>query len=666
MPGLVAEQREAILKRYGGLVRTYFSQQELHDARFSYRPRLEPAEVEFHAYLRLSTLLRIGHQLPSILKRILLAPSFRQETITVDSRGKIEGRLNVPSYFKRLGKITSPPIFPNQVVRATYITPENVLAAATAHTFSSESQNLSTKLPLEGTSEGLLIRQINDSIEQALRNPALAQATRLSMPDITAEESESLFTRVAERWQTRRINNVAYLEIWQWASFYRQRGLSDDGMVTGFAYSEEFDNRLFEIFCLGCLRDAFKELGFNENMIAPLHERVKGPILEVQHPDSGLNLMVFFQKGEGVLWTDEIPREWSDIGGVPDIAFVPRSSRMPVLVVDAKNRYRGNDLEDSIADELYKILGYFQNFPHRMKVEDRGPVGGLIFLSRDGQSSIRTYQSRSGGGLVVGAFDPGQEIDLIADGARPFLEQLLGCLHVLGGRPDFSVELQKTKETTWQSLNGSNPAEIEDKVIDSVHALVAARYGSPSPALMAVSQVLELHLLGSTWHSLDKDVQNLLATAEVFWSEHQQALGMDFAPVVVELSRAMEILLSRLLIGSFNRWANAHNLTIVNPNLTLGQTRVLIELAKATAGGQKSKKAEITALADFISRHNLAEYMYGSLLGEIDIVNKQRRRAAHKEFVTSAEAGKLREQLLGVGTSNPILARMVTNISNIT
>lgn len=666
MPGLTTDQRAAIFNRYGGLVRTYFSEQAMHEVRFAYRSRLDPTDVEFYAYLRLASVLAAGCRLPLILERITLAPSFNQERVLVESRGGIEGRLAVHSYLRRRGRRVIPQTFPNWRVRSTYSTPENALAAAAACSLLSELQILAMQLPIEGTREAILVREISDAVEKALRDPALGEALGMPLPEITSVDAESLFARVAERWQTRRISNLAYLELWRWADDFRKRGLAADGILTGLAYSDDFDNRLFEIFSLASVGDALKALGFEERVARPLHERSKGPVFEMAHPDAGLTVSVFFQKGDGVLWTSGAPREWEKLAGVPDIVVAPDSTRLPVMIIDAKNRYRGSELEASFAEEAYKMLGYFENFSRQMRIQGRGPIGGLIFLSRQGSGPIRRYKSRSGGVLVAAALDPCDQGPDGSSGARPLLEEMLRSVGLLGGRPDVTSALQEIKESVWgtggQVVNAEAEVEAEDRVLARVHELVVAQYGIPGPALREAHQALELHLLGSIWSKLDDDVQSLLATSEVFWAQHHLGFGMDFAPVVVELSRAMEIIISRMLFEPFRRWADARGLPSGASSLTLGQMRAMVERAKAVATGS-SRSAEAAALHDFLSTHGVTAYAYGEFLDEVHFVNLLRRRAAHKAIVTGSEAGELRNRMLGVGSANPILAKLLMNLA---
>lgn len=315
MPALTESQRTAILRQYGGLVRTYFSQTELQEIRFAHQPRLNTEEVEFYSYLRLSTVLSAGRRLPGIVKRITLAPSLTQERVLANSRGRVEGQLDAHSYAKQRGRLVTPRVFPNWRVRANHATPENALAMVAGRSLLSELQRLASRLPLKNSTEERLSLQIIEAMEELLRTPVLGEALQLSPPDITSAEAEDLLARVAERLRTRRVSNLAYAELWRWALAYRQRGLGLGELTSGLAYSDEFDNRLFEIFSLGRVRDSFRALGFEERTLRPLHDRGQGAVLEVVHPGAGLDISVFFQKGEGLLWNEGRPREWARIGG---------------------------------------------------------------------------------------------------------------------------------------------------------------------------------------------------------------------------------------------------------------------------------------------------------------------------------------------------------------
>ena len=246
------------------------------------------------------------------------------------------------------------------------------------------------------------------------------------------------------------------------------------------------------------------------------------------------------------------------------------------------------------------MLGYFQNFSLRTRVQNRGPVGGLIFLSRDGVSTLRTFDSRSGGKLAVAALDPCDP--LAGSTANQLLEELLSQIGLMGGAPEVALALSDLKETAWSAADITDQEQVEEETLDRIHRLVLSHYGVPGSALFQATQGLELHLLGDTWKDLDEDVHSLLATGEVFWAQHQLAFGMDFAPVVVELTKAMEVLLVRRLIGPFNRWGEERGYPSIKTTVTLGEVRALIESA-SNATPRPPRRREVLGFHSFLDEH---------------------------------------------------------------
>lgn len=628
------------MRRYGGLVRTYFSNEELGELRYAYRPRLDFIDVEFYSYLRLAAILASAQRLPDILRRITLAPSHVQERELAWSRGGLSGRLDVPSYLRSWRANGSTRGYPGWRVHASFVTPENMLAAEAAQGVVAELQTLSSRLPLTGRSEGALVVRIVDALERFLREPALGEALARAPRGVLGEAGERLLERVAERWRTRRISNTAYAELWRWVAKYRKVGLmpGDEAELHGVAYSEGFDNRLYELFCLGWIRDGLRGLGFSELEARPVHESTTRPVLEVQHPSTGLRMCAYFQRGDRVFWTESLPREWPEIRGIADIALVPETTTHPVIVIDAKNRHRGNQLEEPLSDELYKMLGYFENFSRRVRVAGRGPVGALLFVSRSGLTGPRTFSSRGGGYLVAMALDPLSDESVST--APSFVEDLFAHAGLAGGQTHVSSALHEIKAANIS----------EEEIVERIHELTIAEYCRPGAAYDEAVRDLELHLLGDAWGRLTDDAQRFIATAEVFWGEHRFALGIDFAPVVVELARAMESLLSKWL---FER-VTVTPASGTKDRLMLGQMRAQLEMVR-----QGVTNPPVAALRAELDRMSATVYAVDELEPELGFVNVLRRQAAHKDTISGTEAGQLRNRLLGVGASPAVLVGLI-------
>jgi hypothetical protein len=666
MAGLSAPQRAAILQRYGGLVRTYFTGEELRKAYFAYRPRLDAMEVEFHEYLRLAAVLETGQELVGILTNISLAPSFAQERVHVDARGQLNGPLDVRSYLQRYGRQTTPRTFPIRRVRGTYATPENALAATAGLTLLGELQQLGANLSLGDSSEARLARTLVAEVEQLLGGPVLGWAAAARLPMLVGRQADPLLERVAERWRTRRISNLAYWELLNWADRYRRRGLEpgDDASLAGVAYAEGFDDRLFEIYTLACVRDAFSALGFQERAVRPLHESKRGAVLEVGHPHTGLTLGVHFQRAAQLLWTEVVPREWEEIGGIPDIVLAPSSSQNPVMIIDAKNRDRGADARGT-TEELYKMLGYFHNFSRRLRVRDRGPLGALVFRSPGGTSELKEYRPRQGGGgLFTVALDPCDPHRPGWVGVKLLLEGLLRGAGLLADRVPLSEQVRAVKQRAWATSSLLTEEMAEQQVLQELHDVLTAAYADRDEDLHQARNILEQHLLGQAWSYLDENVRSVLTTGEVFWADHQLAVGLDFAPVVAELARSMEIVLEDHLFAPSRAWGRSRGLEPVKDRLELGTMRVLLEEAEKVGQGRPPGKTQgVVGLDRFLHEHGLTTYAYNDLIGDLLYVNGPRRRAAHKEVLTGIEAREFREQMLGVGSATSILARLLESLA---
>jgi hypothetical protein len=169
----------------------------------------------------------------------------------------------------------------------------------------------------------------------------------------------------------------------------------------------------------------------------------------------------------------------------------------------------------------------------------------------------------------------------------------------------------------------------------------AARTG-----LGAIERDLRENLFGAeAWNALDLTTRTFVATAEQIFRTHRADAGFDFAAVVVDLAKALEVqanlVVRRGLAGvpADRRRANVEGATrdlVVGPPLSLGQLgRVLAEerpLAEALAARLRD--------GDWLVRQ--AAYVLRDIA-------RHRNPAAHSEPVSRADAERLRNQLLGVG-----------------
>jgi hypothetical protein len=665
--GLTALQRDSILRRDAGLIRSYLSSATLRHVRYEYRPSFESADIEFHDYIRFSTLLTQGQALCQMLARVGLAPAVIQRPLRAWSRGRLDGPLDVPSYVRRRTTRTVPRQFPVRRVTTRHDVPENVLAASAAMMLLRELQAVAGRIALpQDATEGRLATQIHDAASSALRGPALQEVVAAGhLPEPGTATFAEVAHAVEERWRTRRISNRAYADIAQWCRDNRGTTLQVGGSLLGVAYGEDFDNRLFEIFVLARLRRTLIDLGFIQQIARPLHRRGEEAAFSFTHDDTAMTLDLYYQKAKGILWTESSPRHWHDLIGIPDIAIAARSASHPVIAVDAKNRRRGDWTDDgstyerqATSEESHKMLGYFANFARRMVIGGRGPVGGLVF-STIGSGSVISTASDQGGLLVTVTIDPASpDIDTDNSPFYDFVTQLLRSAGLYGGLRPSGADIGRELAELHRTLNSVVSDEDIDARADRIHQWVIERIGQ-SQEVARAERDLEAHLLGDAWGLLTDDERRFLSTAEVFWSDHRYSVGMDFGPVVIELSKAVESAAHRLLFKPYLSWAsqNARHTSRVD---TLGDMRAELERASSLppTGGARGARS----LDEYLSQSRMTPYAYDELLLSLTRLNVVRRDAAHPRRVTSATAGTTRAWLLGVGGEQPMLHRLLVTL----
>ena len=674
MAGLTVAQRDAIVRRCAGLVATYFASASLRAAAVELQPRqLKRSDLEFHDYLRLAIVLPAGARLCVDLGKIALAPAIEQEMTVRIERGQLSGPIDPAAHSRRVGQRSNPRLFPVRRLSVHHLTAENIVAASAALALLGELQQLVGRTRLPGSSsEGRLATQVLDALQGALASSPLAGLTGQAV-DLSSEAMAGLLTQVDERWRGRRISNRAYTDIARWVAAYRHRRLRPEGLLESIAYGEEFDNRLFEIFVLFCVRTGLEQLGFACTEARPLHLAPPQPVMEFSHPDGSASLDVFFQRADGVVWTPSCPREWPDIMGIPDLIISARSAINPVVLIDAKNRERGDaastdGVEDeprvgrhATSEELHKMLGYFANFSRRTRVGKRGPVGGLIFRARSGSTDTWLAKSDKGGLLGTVAIDPlDEQIAAPTGPARRFMEPLLRAAGLFGGeRPDgwqADADLQALHATLPDEQSEAAQAEREA----AIHAWTRANYGSDSTRVATTEALLERHVLGEPWHQLTEEEHRFLATAEIFWEDHAGTVGMDFGPVIIEIAKTFESLAGRRLIEPFRAWADANGRE-VGQVATIGDVRAELERVSRLQR-ESSRPRGARSLADYLETSGQRQVAIDVLLPVLSRLNVVRREAAHPHSVTNRVAAECRSWTLGIGAEACALSLLASTL----
>ncbi|WP_332601617.1 hypothetical protein [Arthrobacter sp. S2(2024)] len=315
--------------------------------------QLGTSEEIFHEYFLFRQLLAFLPDLYRVIDQIRDNPSKRIFLAREDSRGGLQGLLDLPRYVQQRGPgqtRTSPRILPVVRSRYSYDTPENQLALSVLRTV--RTRLASNPFPIK-SSEHRAARRHRSKLEILTKSPCFEQVRAAAIPRLYREAT----ARVDRR---RTGNDRAYRKLLQWldrwgAQFGPADDENDETLPLSFPSGDAFWNRIFEIWCLGECMASLQRLGFIATYIRPLHTTAEEIALFERR---GQKVSVLFQRASplglaGWFYADAAP-----LRGIPDITLV--TSGTTPLFVDAKFREALPDKRRT--EEIYKMLGYAENF----------------------------------------------------------------------------------------------------------------------------------------------------------------------------------------------------------------------------------------------------------------------------------------------------------------
>lgn len=148
--------------------------------------------------------------------------------------------------------------------------------------------------------------------------------------------------------------------------------------------------------------------------------------------DDGELIKLYFQKGEGLYWTDSVKTTWKyirdyktpNLVGIPDISVEIMSSPSKLIMVDPKNKIR---TRGSSSAEIYKMIGYFDNFKKRYDgiTYKNGFKKAILVFRNDDVSFIERLVNDVDDHIVALSVVPEADIDLNDNQYRLLCEEIL-------------------------------------------------------------------------------------------------------------------------------------------------------------------------------------------------------------------------------------------------
>jgi hypothetical protein len=387
-------------------------------------------------------------------------------------------------------------------------------------------------------------------------------------------------------------------------------------------YGAQFDNKLFELWCLDLLgRELARALNLPEPLVGSRWRRGE-PAYSFENFSGRIE--VYFQRSLGAVsamhqarWVKSDGRR---LGGIPDIVVraTPLSGGERFAVLDPKLRQR----DRLPAEELYKILGYLQNFG----VE---PAVGCVLIYTTGHDGVATdiFHDEAAGTLISASLNPAATAEVNREVLREVVATIVG---LIDARPVDPV------------ASGAG-GEASDQAEDTIEGtrLALASWGNGHPSEIRPSKERIEALVGEDrWAALYSDVQIMMATADLVG--HQLDAGADFSGPVIGMCASVEHLIYTTLVSP----AVTGNKQMERQTRTFGAAVDAIELAIRNKGGAVPKAIRLQ-----VDQVGLDLNAIAVLLPSWRRLNTTYRvPAAHRELLSRSSWQQVYRLLIGADT----------------
>lgn len=335
---------------------------------YSEQVHLEPMEVEigddwseeyeqFAGVIRMRHAVACGLSLKPILDAIERGASSVSEIVRSESKGAINGRLDIQLYLNRRNtNLSWPRTFPVLIAKDSPNTPENQLVADTL-------RQLVRRLNESSITEISAERSYCLNLLRWARGKLHSEPWSRVAPARAAERLRRMTEHRLRKRQTG--NEPGYFQFLDWFRQWQFDAARIDpeqadnliNLLMAFPPGDFFEDRVFEIWCLQQVIEAFRRSGAVA-VAGPhlLSQRGAGPVCEMQYND--YRFSICFQRAlpnAMARWQYLDSRRM--LGGIPDITVIGQDQRR--LLIDAKRRLV---VTPTRSEETYKMLGYLENF----------------------------------------------------------------------------------------------------------------------------------------------------------------------------------------------------------------------------------------------------------------------------------------------------------------
>ena len=396
------------------------------------------------------------------------------------------------------------------------------------------------------------------------------------------------------------------------------------GDINLAVYGDRFDSKLFELWCLWVLGHELAAALYLPEPSIHLAWRRTAPAYTLDAFSGRIEL--YFQRGlsgidemHAARWTEDDGRR---LGGIPDIVVKARPTigDTRFAVIDPKLRQRNR----LAAEELYKVLGYLQNF------NVMPPTGAvLIYTTSTETAGFHLFRDGQGGTLIQVALNPSAPAPATASALDVLVRTVLGLI---------DYRLPEAQQ------EGPVPAETEteedrtEQVINDISSSLMNWGQVHSGEIASSRERLEALVGEECWRSLDDDAQLMMATAD-FVGHSALPSDAEFSGPVIGMCKAVEYLLHASLIAPVVGSDAARE----KQTRTLGAAIDAIEVACRSQGNQLHHDIRARLVANGIDPSDVLNL----ILPWHKLNTDYRVPAAHRQALRKPSWQRLYHMLLG-------------------
>lgn len=633
---------------------------------------LTDSDLNIYIRIILSNLSEFRKMLSSIEKS--LSYMYKDKIQTFD--GEIHGHLQVQKCLQTKTQVRYPKEYPCLIKERTSATPENIFLIFIVDYLIHLLDRFDKRLRQYGGNLYLSEKNLIDEYKRILTSferknyfkDCLIEVRKI-LKEYGNEFSETLVNEIKIRSLKGKIRNYqAYEQIFNWYWRYRQGSIVLDSNKTMqmIRYSDDFSNRLFELWCLFSIKETFvNEFGMNIISERNIMDVGSKSVFTLQTNTGGI-VDIFYQRGASLYWSDQIEPRWKYIGndskqkrlvGIPDISIKYQAETNTLVMIDLKNRIRssGNNSE-----EIYKMIGYFDNFRNMFQEKYSSDIKKQAILIFRNDISPFSERLMSEHDLLLNTYSvsPSQKDILNVEQFKEICQCILDSQGIDGKTSSVYGNYQKEKEKLSEAFDESNEDERFYTLSDRNHAIICNMFsfGELQEELPKQMELLRQNYFPHIWDEMALKTKEILAMADCLFSGMKECEGADYAPICLEYCRGMEVQLNQLIFQPFR---SSHDVSLLarrnrfyekmqeNREMTLGECVFFLDKCTHRAHPMTELK---TFIDGFVKNPNI---FYSEVVSMMrDINTNIRRLSAHTTIMTYDELVNTRQQILGIGYMN--------------